>query len=119
MNVLLDTNIIARVAQPGHPMHGAALAATKALLAQGDTLFLASQSRYEFWVVATRPVANRGLGLPTSKVNAHLIRLRNEFQILHDSPAVLNAWARLVVQHDVKGKNAHDTRLVAVMSANM
>jgi predicted nucleic acid-binding protein len=119
MNFLLDTNIIARIAQPDHPMHAVALGATTTLLTQGHTLLLGSQSLYEFWVVATRPVANNsGLGLTTRAVEAHLVRLRNEFQILHDGPAVLDMWAKLVLRHDIKGKRAHDTRLAAVMITN-
>jgi hypothetical protein len=30
----------------------------------------------------------------------------------------LPEWQRLVVQHDVKGRNAHDARLVAAMNVH-
>ena len=37
------------------------------------------------------------------------------FDLLPDGAAVFPEWQRLVVTHDVKGRNAHDARLVAAM----
>jgi hypothetical protein len=54
MNVLLDTNILTRLAQHAHPMHAAARDAVAALQRAGETLRLVPQNLYEFWVVATR-----------------------------------------------------------------
>lgn len=48
MNVLLDTNILARLSQPRHPMHDAARAATGGLRAAGRTLWIVPQVVYEF-----------------------------------------------------------------------
>jgi predicted nucleic acid-binding protein len=70
---------------------------------------------YEFWVVATRPVAQNGLGLSASQAQAELTRLRGFCTLLDDTPAILPQWERLVAQHQVLGKNAHDARLVAAM----
>ena len=62
MNVLLDTNILTRLAEPGHAMHQPARDAAKALQSQGHTLCIVPQNLYEFWVVCTRPIASNGLG---------------------------------------------------------
>jgi predicted nucleic acid-binding protein len=35
--------------------------------------------------------------------------------LLHDTPDVYSEWRQLVVQHDVKGVQVHDARLVAAM----
>ena len=60
MNTLLDTNLPSRIAQPQHAMHRLAVDAVATLRAQGEQLCLVPQNFYEFWVVATRPVAQRG-----------------------------------------------------------
>lgn len=118
MNVLLDTNILSRLAQPGHVQHRAALDATDALQLRGDVLCLVPQVLYEFWVVATRPPAVNGLGLPVAVVAAELTRLKSIFPLLFDTPAIFGEWERLVTTHQVSGKNAHDARLVAAMTVH-
>jgi len=70
---------------------------------------------YEYWVVATRPLAENGLGLSTSEVDVEVSQIIDQFHLLRDERAVFDHWRRLVVDHAVQGKNAHDTRLVAAM----
>ena len=55
MNYLVDTNILSRLAEPGHPMHQPALDAVKRLFSGGHKLHIVPQNLYEFWVVCTRP----------------------------------------------------------------
>lgn len=55
MRVLVDTNILLRIAQPNHPLCPQATHAVSKLLRQGDALFFCSQNIAEFWNVATRP----------------------------------------------------------------
>ena len=47
-----------------------------------------------------------------------MIRLKSLFGILPDTPQVLINWEMLVVNHQVVGKQAHGTRLVAAMLAH-
>ena len=115
MSTLLDTNIYLRAAQPGHPMGKAADDAVAELRQQGDTLHLAPQNLYEFWVAATRPPAQNGLGFTLAQAQAELVGLKGLFTLLDDTPAIFPRWERLVAQHQVSGKNAHDARLVAAM----
>jgi predicted nucleic acid-binding protein len=115
MRVLLDSNILLRLAQATHPMHATAQAAVSALRHAGATFHTVPQNIYEFWVVATRPVANNGLGLTDSQTAAEVARLRALFPLLAEAPAVYPEWERLVVTHHVLGKNAHDARLVAAL----
>ena len=63
MRVLLDSNILLRLASASHPMHTEARDAVAALQRSGDTLQTVPQNFYEFWVVATRPVTANGLGM--------------------------------------------------------
>jgi hypothetical protein len=70
---------------------------------------------YEFWVVATRPLALNGLGFTVNQAAPELARLKRLFPLLLDSPAIYAEWERLVTVHQVAGKNAHDARIVAAM----
>jgi predicted nucleic acid-binding protein len=115
MNVLVDTNILGRMAEPGHPHHSSALDASAALTKRGDTLCVVPQVLYEFWVSATRPTAANGLGLSVVEATAELARLKGLFAFLPDSAAIYPEWERLVILHQVIGKNAHDVRIVAAM----
>ncbi len=44
MRVLLDTNLLARSAQPLHPQHGLAVISVSLLRARGDAIFLLPQT---------------------------------------------------------------------------
>jgi predicted nucleic acid-binding protein len=115
MSVLLDTNILTRLAQHTHPMHATARDAVAALQAGGKAIFTVPQNLYEFWAVATRPVAVNGLGLTAAEADTELVRLEALFPLLADTPAILAEWRRLVVAHGILGRNGHDARLVAAM----
>lgn len=118
MSVLLDSNILARLAQHTHPMHATARDAVAALQRGGQALFIVPQNLYEFWVVATRPVAANGLGFTAPQAAAELARLEALFPLLPETPVILAEWRRLVAAYGVLGKNAHDARLVAAMLAH-
>jgi len=115
MNIPLDTSILARMAQPGHVQHPVATNAVNALVLRGDIPCLLPQALYEFWVVATRPVAMNGLGFTIQQVAAELSRLKGLFPLLQDMAAIYAEWERLVTVYQVTGKNAHDARIVAAM----
>lgn len=118
MRILLDTNILTRSAQPSHPQHGAATTSVSFLRTRGDSLFLAPQNLYEFWAVATRPVAENGLGMTVEATAERLKELKRSFILLQDTPSLFTTWESLVVQSAAKGKAAHDTRLVGAMRVN-
>src|SRR5262249_1552350 len=85
---------------------------------QGEQFCLVPQNLYEFWVVGTRPVAQNGLGLTAAEAQAELARLKSLFPVLDDTAAILPEWERVVVTHQVIGKNAHDARLVGAMNVH-
>lgn len=115
MRALLDTNVLARMAQPGHPQYDVALKASDRLLLRGDDLRVVPQSLYEFYVVATRPVAQNGLGMAPPRAAAEVRRLLVAYPLLDDEPGIYAEWERLVRTHGVSGKPAHDARLIAAM----
>lgn len=115
MSVVLDTNILTRAAEPVHPSHKVTLDALEALRNQGEDLYIVPQNFYEFWVVATRPRAANGLGMSVVEAQAELASVKKLFHFLNDTPALYEQWERLVSQHAVSGRNAHDARIVAAM----
>lgn len=118
MNVVVDTNILGRIAEPGHPQYRLALDATDALRKRGDLPCVVPQVLYEFWVVATRPVAQNGLGLTAIQAESEMVRIENMFLLLPENAAVYQEWRRLVTAHQIVGKSAHDTRIVAAMTVH-
>ncbi|QEH35610.1 hypothetical protein OJF2_41630 [Aquisphaera giovannonii] len=115
MNHLVDTNILCRLAEPGHAMHQAALDAVKLLAARGDQLHIVPQNLYEFWVVCTRPVSLNGMGRTAVEALSELRSLKSLFDLLDETPRVFQVWEQLVSTRPVLGRNAHDARLVAAM----
>jgi predicted nucleic acid-binding protein len=118
MKVLVDTNIVSRLAQPTHPHHSMALAALDVLHLRGSEVCIVPQVFYEFWSVCTRPAGENGLGFTSMQAQAEQAKASMLFKLLPDNPSILPEWQRLVVQHDVKGRNAHDARLVAAMNVH-
>lgn len=88
MIVVIDTNVLGRLAEPGHPQHQVADDALRVLGTQGNTPCAVPQTFYEFWVVATRPVAQNGLGFTAPQAEAELSRLESLFSLLPDSDAM-------------------------------
>lgn len=113
--VLVDTNLLVRLAQPTHPMHAIAQAAIGRLQQQGRVLCVVPQNLYEFWVVCTRPLPANGLSLSILEASAELDRITATFDVFPETPAFLAVWKQLVLDHQCIGKPAHDARLVAAM----
>lgn len=114
-DVLSDTNVLLRTLQPHHALFEPALHAIRHLPRQGYKLCVTVQNLIELWVVMTRPFGENGLGLSHGDAGVELARIKAMFKILPDSPLALDAWERLVLKHEIKGKRSHDVKLVAMM----
>ncbi len=66
--ILLDANIALRLADPTHVQHALAKAALTELKKRGEVFAIVPQTIYEFWVVATRPLAVNGLAFRSRRV---------------------------------------------------
>jgi len=115
---LLDTNLLLRLSDGNSPHQALADQSIKRLRLRGDWPCLTAQNLIEFWAVATRPVNANGFGWDAQKTRVEIDQLLNKFPLLDDMPAIFTNWVNLVTTHDVKGKKAHDARLVAVMQAH-
>jgi predicted nucleic acid-binding protein len=115
MRVLVDTNVLARIAHKNHPHTTLANAALQRLWSEGHELRVVPQVLYEYWSVATRPVEENGLGFSTDVVDADVSSLKRVFAVLRDERGILEPWQEIVRDGGVAGKQAHDARLVAAM----
>lgn len=118
MNILVDTNLLVRSLQPRSALFPATSAAILALNERGERLCVVPQVLYEFWTVCTRPTGANGLGMTTAVAQIEQAKALSLFTLLPDTSAIFPEWQRLVVRYDVKGRNAHDARLVAAMGVH-
>jgi predicted nucleic acid-binding protein len=118
MNIQLDTNILTRLAQPSHQLHGTALNAVRRLEGRGDTCCIVPQNLYEFWAVATRPIAVNGLALTVAEAASEVAYIRKSFLLHRDPPQLLDEWQQLVIANSCLGKPSHDARIVAAMNVH-
>jgi predicted nucleic acid-binding protein len=116
VSVLVDTNVLLRLAQAKHGQYRAAIDCVSRARFAGETLYVMPQNLAEFWAVATRPAgAANGLGLTTAAVAIEIATIERLFQLAVDDPAIYPIWKGLVVTHRVLGAKVHDARLVAAM----
>jgi len=114
MAYLLDTNILARLANAGDAKYPVAALAVTELHRRGEVLHVTPQNLIEFRALATRPVAVNGLGLTAVDTEAKVTDFEAEFPQLPDTQGIYPAWKILVETLGVIGKQVHDARLVAV-----
>ena len=115
MPVLCDTNILIRLSKPDHDQHLVTLAAVTELHAHDERLVTVPQCCYEYYVVATRPTEQNGLGLSPAEAMANLDELLTLLRLMRDERSVFGWWRSVVLKGDVHGKPAHDARIVAAM----
>jgi hypothetical protein len=94
MRVLLDTNVLCRLAEKGHTLHTTAENTVTWLRDQGHELCLVPQVLYEYWVVATRPAAENGLNMPPEVVDNALEFWIDLFTLLRDERGIFTGLAR-------------------------
>lgn len=114
MLVVVDTNVLLRVIEPGHPQHDVAAASLRSIRARGHELCLLVQISYEFWLVATSSVEFGGLGMTAEEAEAELTQLGPPLFRLFRDEKTLNDQYRDYV-NNLAGKKDYDTRLVAEM----
>ncbi|AUT02833.1 PIN domain nuclease [Nostoc sp. CENA543] len=115
MSYLVDSNVLLRLVYRLDPMHKDAEKAYVLLRRSNESLYVVSQNLIEFWAVATRPTSANGLGLTIEEVAHESSLLKSLFALKSDTPEIYTTWEQLVIKYQVRGKQVHDTRLVAAM----
>jgi predicted nucleic acid-binding protein len=111
---LIDTSILARLANTADAFHPVAVRAVVELHRRGEVLNVTAQNLIEFRNVATRPTTMNGLGLSVVDTQTKVIVFEGAFPFLVETPDIYPAWKALVGALAVVGKRVHDARLVAV-----
>jgi predicted nucleic acid-binding protein len=111
---LVDTSVLARLANTADPFHAVAAHAVMELHRGGEVLHITAQNLVEFRNLATRPKAVNGLGLSVVDAEAKAAVFEGSFPLLAETPDIYSAWKALVGALGIIGKQVHDARLVAV-----
>jgi predicted nucleic acid-binding protein len=115
MRIILDTNVLCRLSDRGHAMHAATKSAIALLETDGRRLCVIPQVIYEYWVVVTRPAEANGLGMHPTIADQAVTAWLEIFPLLEDEAGVFLSWRSLVRSEEVRGKKAHDARIIAAM----
>jgi predicted nucleic acid-binding protein len=118
MAYLVDTNVLARLANTADPLHAVAGQALLELHRRGEVVHVTAQNLVEFRNLATRPKAVNGLGFSAAGAEAKAAGFEAMFPLLAETPDIYPAWKALVGALGVIGKRVHDARLVAVCHAH-
>lgn len=118
MKVLIDTNLLTRLAITSDPQHAMAVQAILKLDEADCEICLIPQVLYEYWSVATRPVEVNGLGMSPVAAGESIRDLIDTYDLHRDEERMFDLWLQLAITHAVKGKNGHDTRIVAAMQCH-
>jgi predicted nucleic acid-binding protein len=81
---LVDTSILARLANTADGVHAVAAHAVLELHQRGELLHLTAQNLVEFRNLATRPTAINGLGLSVADTEAKAAVFEGKFPLLAD-----------------------------------
>lgn len=114
MAYLVDTSVLARLANVRDVLYATAVHAVLELHRRGEAVHVTPQGLIEFRNIATRPAALNGLGLSIPETERQAAAFEVEFPLLPDTPDVYPAWKSLVSAVGVIGKQVHDARLVAI-----
>jgi predicted nucleic acid-binding protein len=114
MAYLIDTSVLARLANTADAQYAVADRAVMELHRRGEVLNITPQNLVEFRNLATRPKAVNGLGLSAADAEAKAAVFEATFPLLAETPDIYPAWKALVAALSIIGKRVHDARLVAV-----
>lgn len=95
MSYAIDTNILARSIEESHPMHQIASDAVETLLSSEEVVCILPQNLYEFWVIATRPREQNGLGMSAVEAETQCAEFERIFSLMLDVPAIYPEWRNL------------------------
>ncbi len=93
--VLTDSNILVQSVQTRGPHYLVTESAIAKLRTRQETLCIAPQNVVEFWSVATRPPANKGMGLSAPQASAEVANILRLFRLVPYTRYVLEIWRAL------------------------
>lgn len=115
--VLVDTNILLEATDEGRPLHSQAMAVFQNARAAGIDLFICTQTVREYLVVATRPVANNGLGMGIEAALGNVAGFVTRAAVLPETLHAGELFLEWAGRFRVAGKRLHDLQLLATAAA--
>jgi predicted nucleic acid-binding protein len=111
---LLDTSVLARLANASDEHHSIAANAVLQLHRSGELLHVTPQVFVEFRNVATQPSTHNGRGLSIDEAETQAAGFEAVFDLLPDTSEIFQSWKQIVSDCAIIGKQVHDARLVTV-----
>jgi len=118
MRYLVDTDVLLRYCDQDDGEHAVCVSAIRSLVAQGENVCLCAQVLIEHWAVATRPASVNGLGLDPDEADRQLAAATLALPCLPEPPDMAERWRKVARDNAVRGKQAHDARIVALMHSH-
>lgn len=118
MSYLIDTNIFLRSRDADSPHRDACTRVVRQLIDSDEDVYVCTQVLAEYWVVATRPCADNGMGLHTDAAAVEIDKILSAFDSLVEPEDGSRRWRDLVTRYRVAGKTAHDARIAMLMLAH-
>lgn len=112
---VLDTNVLLAATDEGRDEHESAVASLNRWPGSGVVLYTSGQILREYLAVATRPVAQNGLGMARSAALANVRALRTRLHLLVEDGKVNERLLDLLDAVECTGKQVHDANVVATM----
>src|SRR5258708_19655454 len=107
MVYLIDTSVLARLANTADAQYPTADRAVMELHQRRETLHVTPQNLVEFRNMATRPRAVNGLGLSAVDAEAKAAVFEAAFPLLAETPDIYPAWKALVARLGAIGHQVH------------
>ena len=117
IDVLVDTNVLLRTQFDKRIHIKNASRALAKLRADGKHLATSTQNLAEFWNTSTRPEDANGYGLSIEETEARFHYFERSLTIVPEPRQSFVYWKALLKKYEIRGKQVHDARLVAVMQA--
>ena len=114
MEILVDINVLGRLAIAADPLRATAAQAVAELHRRGESLHITPQNLIEFRRVATRPVASNGSGMTPAEAEAESSEFEQDFSMLVETSDIFPRWKVLVEDLGVVEPFVHDARPVAI-----
>jgi predicted nucleic acid-binding protein len=112
---MVDTNVFLAATDRSRAEHQGAAAVLNQWPREGTVLYASGQILREYLGVATRPVAQNGLGLRADEALANVRAIRRRVQLLAEDGKVSDRLLALVEEVACGGKQVHDANIVATM----
>jgi len=113
--IFVDTNVLLACSDGSRGTHEDSLRFLQKAAGGDCRLFACGQVFREYLVVATRPIAENGIGLTPNESYENSQTFRKVIQVLDETSDTLTELIKIVKKYELKGKRIHDANLVAVM----